>query len=268
MYLENTLKRICLQNSRNQDEQYSEHLEEYSNKEVFLETSTHNDISNVKIISIPDIINLSCYFQPHLVESNVKITGAKDRIYLYENQQACEAISLMYNNYGSAYSQNSKIDICGKIFETFEIDINGMEIGRVKYEFQTLKELRFNQNEIDMYAYGGSYKFGYHPALIEQQIFHIANDGKKIFPKISKISDWNNKGIDPTKSQFVRSGINKQMNFHDILNEYQKMNIATLINIGYFKIEVTSDFGNIHFKSKHFKHIDNTNYLDVAFERY
>ena len=268
MYLENTLKRICLQNYRNQDEQCSECLEEHSNKEVFLETSTHDDISNVKVISIPDNINLSCYFQPHLVESSVKITGAKDCISLYKNQQACEAISLMYNNYGSAYSQNSKIDICGKNFETFEIEINGMEIGRVKYTFQNNNKLIFNQNEIDMYAYGGSYKFGDHPALIEQQIFHIANDGKKIFPKISKISDWSNNGIDPTKSQFLRSGINKQMNFHDILNDYQKMNIATLINVGYFKIKVTSDFGNIHFKSKYFKHIDNTNYLYVTFERY
>lgn len=268
MYLENTLRRFFTQNFKNTEEYSSEVSSVSTNKEIILETAISNDASIVSIVRVPDRIQLSCYFEPNAIKSTSRIKCANAHCPLYANQPAFESISLMYNNYGIAYSQDDKFDICGKNFEIFEIETNNMEVGKVKYAYQRDNEISFNTDKIDMYAYGGIYKFGDHPALIEQQVFHVAKDGQKVFAKISKISDWANKGIDPTKSQFLRNGINKQMNFCDTIDKHQKMNMANLISTGYFQIKITSDFGNSYFKSRYFRHIDYTNFLDVMFVRH
>ena len=243
----------------------------------------------------PEMITLNASIEPEnvkniktyisMIDENSKIAN----VFIYDNpkispqssvQKKCYSkIIIVYENTGKSSHRNETFT--GTTFENFELELidnimfekhfmllekNIQEIR--KFDPQMNSYIIENGQKISckIYPYGGFYEYGVHPKQIESCVFRLVNENPDLRIKISKLSDVEKTGIDPTKDSKVENGVQKFVGIKKF-SDSQKINLYDEIKNGACSINIIntiSDEKNIY-KSCAITHIAHTNLITISF---
>lgn len=265
MSFESLIKKIILPKNAYEVEQNE--IDTVS-EDLFLETDAECCVDDIQIVDEIKQILLSCYIQPEFVRPFVDIKNSKGEGSLLYDSDIVNKICVKYNSYGKIFYETQQIEAFGKNFVGYELVLESENLFEMNFIYQNKAIISDEDDDIiKIYAYGGGYKFGDNPALIEQQVFHISSCENGCSFKISKVSDWKNRGVDLVKAYNGVSIGNKILKCMDKLSEKQGRNLAELIQAGEIKIKLKDKSGeNLELRSKAFKPVNGTNFLDVIFD--
>lgn len=264
MSFESLIKKIIM--PKNNYEVESGEVDAVS-EDLFLETDADCCVDDIQIVEEIKQILLSCYIQPEFIRPLGRVRNPKGEGWLIYDSDIVSGISIKYNSYGKIFYEMQRIEVFGDKFCEYELAFDGENLFEMDFLYQNKVISGEDDGIIKIYAYGGGYKFGDNPALIEQQVFHMSNSENGCSLKISKVSDWKNRGVDLLKAYNGISVANKTLKCVDKLSRRQGKNLAELIQAGELKIELKGKLGeSLEFSSKTFKHVEGTNFLDIIFE--